>query len=118
MMKDVRMNMVARCGGEGSPAGAAEYVSFMKAASASDMAAILAGASGVNMPGMDKMMKAMSTVDGMPYLTEMTLTIEGTGQIADMMKQLGAMKITTKVTSVKTDPVPDDQFQIPAATRQ
>ena len=24
------------------------------------------------------------------------------------------MKITTKVTSVKTDPVPDDQFQIPA----
>jgi hypothetical protein len=59
-------------------------------------------------------MKAMSNVDGMAILTEMNMTIEGTGQMADMMKQMGAMKITTRVTSVKSDPVPDDQFQIPA----
>jgi hypothetical protein len=115
MMKDMRMNMVGSMWvAKEVPAGADEYVKFMKSAASSDMAAMAAGASGVNILGMDKMMKAMSSVEGMPYLTEMTMTIEGTGQIADMMKQKGAMKITTKVTSVKTDPVPDDQFQIPA----
>jgi hypothetical protein len=115
MMKDMRMNMVGSMWvAKEVPAGADEYVKFMKSAASSDMAAMAMGASGVNIPGMDKMMKAMSSVEGMPYLTEMTMTIEGTGQIADMMKQMGAMKITTKVTSVKTDPVPDDQFQIPA----
>jgi hypothetical protein len=115
MMKDTRMNMAGSLWvAKDVPPGAAEYVTFMKEASSSDMAAIAAGASGVNIPGLDKMMKAMSNVEGMPYLTEMTMTIDGTGQIAEMMKQMGPMKITTRVTSVKTDPIPDDQFQIPA----
>ena len=114
MMKDMRMNMSGSMWvAKDVPPAAAEYVAFMKAASSSDMAAITAGA-GVNIPGLDKMMKAMSSVDGMPYLTEMTITIDGTGQIADMMKQMGAMKITTRVTSIKADPIADDQFQIPA----
>jgi hypothetical protein len=115
MMKDMRMNMSGSLWvAKDPPAGAAEYVAFMKDASSSDMAAIAASASGVNIPGLDKMMKAMSNVDGMPYLTEMTLTIDGPGQIAEMMKQMGPMKVTTRVTSVKTDPIPADQFQVPA----
>ncbi|HVD93919.1 MAG TPA: DUF4412 domain-containing protein [Vicinamibacterales bacterium] len=119
MMKDMRMNMAGSIWvAKEVPAGPAEYVAFLKAASASDMASMAAGASGVNIPGLDKMMKAMANVDGMPYLTEMTMTIEGTGQIADMMKQMGPMKITTRVTSVKTDPIPDDQFQVPPGYRE
>lgn len=115
MMKDMRMNLAGSMWvAKDVPAGAAEYVAFMKSAAMSDMAALAASASGVNIPGMDKMMKAMSSVDGMPYLTEMTITIEGTGQIADMMKQMGPMKVTTRVTSVKNDPIADDQFQVPA----
>jgi hypothetical protein len=43
----------------------------------------------------------------------MTLTIEGTGQMAEMMQQMGPMKITTKVTSITTDPIADDVFRIP-----
>jgi len=35
-----------------------------------------------------------------------------------MMKQMGPMKITTRVTSVKTDPIPDDQFQVPPGYRE
>ena len=32
----------------------------------------------------------------MAYLTEMKMTIEGTGQMAEMMRQMGAMKITVE----------------------
>jgi hypothetical protein len=68
----------------------------------------------MKMPGMDKMMKAISSMNGMTYLTEMSMTVEGSGQMADMMKQAGPMKITVKVTSVKTDAIADDQFTVPA----
>jgi hypothetical protein len=30
-----------------------------------------------------------------------------------MMKQMGAMKVTTKVLSIKTDAVGDDVFKVP-----
>jgi hypothetical protein len=33
--------------------------------------------------------------------------------MVEMMKQMGAMKIVQTVTSVSTDPLPDDQFKIP-----
>ena len=62
---------------------------------------------------MDKMTKAMSSVDGLTYLTVLDMTIEGSGQIADMMRQMGAMKLTTKVTSISADAISDDLFKIP-----
>jgi hypothetical protein len=114
MMKDMKMNMQGSMWVAREVPGAAEYMAFQKAASGSDMAAAVAGASGVNIPGMDKMMKAMGEVNGMAYLTEMTMTVEGTGPMADMMKQMGAMKITTRTTSVTTDAIADDAFTIPA----
>src|SRR4029453_17028450 len=39
--------------------GAAEYLAYQKAMSSSDLASAALGATGLNMPGMDKMMKAM-----------------------------------------------------------
>jgi hypothetical protein len=114
MMKDMKMNMAGSMWVARDVPGAAEYIAFQKAATGSDMAAAVAGASGVNIPGMDKMMKAMGEVNGMAYFTEMTMTVEGTGPMADMMKQMGAMKITTRTTSVKTDAIADDAFTVPA----
>src|SRR6185437_7651759 len=55
--------------------GAAEFRAYQKAMSAADLAGAAMGATGVNLPGMDKMAKAMAAVDGMPVLTEMTLSI-------------------------------------------
>ena len=49
----------------------------------------------------------------MAYLTEINLTVEGTGQMAEMMQQMGPMKVTTRVTSVNTDPVAEDLFKVP-----
>jgi len=93
--------------------GGAEYVAFQKAASSGELAAAAMGASGMSLPGMEKLMKAMSSVEGLTYLTEMTLNIQGTGQVADMMKQMGPMKISTRVNSVNNEPLSDDLFKVP-----
>lgn len=114
MMKDLTMSMNGSMWVAKDVPGIAEYVAFQKALGSSNLSSALMGATGVSIPGMDKMMKAMGSVNGMAYLTEMTMTIEGSGQMADMMKQMGAMKITTKVTSVNSDPLADDLFQVPA----
>ena len=91
--------------------GAAEYMAFQKAAAAEQLAA--SSAMGINMPGMDNLTKAMGGISGMPYLTEMETSIEGTGQMAEMMKQMGVTKVTTKVSSINADPLSDDLFKIP-----
>jgi hypothetical protein len=80
---------------------------------ATDLGSMLSGASGMSMPGMDRMMKAIGSLDGMAYMTEMTMTVEGAGQMAEMMQQMGPMKITTRVTSITTDPIADDIFKVP-----
>jgi hypothetical protein len=111
-MKGVKMNMSGSLWVAKDVPGATEYIAFQKAAASTDLSSILSGASGM-MPGMDKMMKAMGSVNGMAYMSEMTMTIEGTGQIAEMMQQMGPMRITTKVTSITTDPISDDLFKVP-----
>jgi len=94
--------------------GAAEYIAFQKALAKSELPAAVGRMSGVSIPGMDKMTQVMASVDGVGYMTVMDLTIVGgTGQIADMMRQMGAMRITTKVTSVSADPLSDDLFKVP-----
>jgi hypothetical protein len=113
MMQGVKMAMAGSMWVTKEVPGAADYVSFQKASASSDMAAASASASGVNIPGMDKILKAMGSVDGMAYLTEMTMTVEGTGQLADMMKQMGPMKMTTRTTSVKADALSDELFKVP-----
>jgi len=114
MMKDITMVVKGSVWVTKDTPGSAEYLEYQKAMSASDLAAAAMGAAGMNMPGMDKMMKAMQGVQGLPILTEMDMNIEGTGQMADMMRQMGAMRITTKVLSIKTDPVADEAFKVPA----
>lgn len=113
MMQGVKMNVAGSLWVSKDVPGAAEYVAFQKASASSDMAAAAMGAAGVSMPGMDKMLKAMGSIDGLAYLSEMSMNIVGTGQMAEMMKQMGAMKVTTRTNSVSVDPISDDLFKIP-----
>ncbi len=92
--------------------GAAEYVAYQKALLSADLTSAAMGATR-SMPGMDKLTRAMASVDGIAYLTEVTMAIEGTGQIADMMRQMGAMKIIMKSNSISADSIGDDQFKVP-----
>ena len=113
MMKDLVMTMKGSMWVTKDAPGIAEYRAFQKAMADANLGASALAATGLNMPGMDKMMKAMSNVEGMAYLTEATMTMEGSGQLADMMKQMGPMKMTTRVMSIKTDSLSDDLFKIP-----
>jgi hypothetical protein len=113
MMQGMKMVMAGSMWVSKDVPGAAEYLAYQKAVASSDMAAAAAVGAGVKIPGMDKMAKAMSGVEGLAYLTEMTMTIEGTGEVAEMMKQMGAMKMTMRTTSVKADALSDDLFKVP-----
>lgn len=94
--------------------GAAEYVAYQKALAKTDLATAAMKVSGVSLPGLDKMMTAMNSVDGMAYLTVMGMTVEGTGPMADMMRQMiGTMTVTTKVTSISAEAIADDLFKVP-----
>jgi hypothetical protein len=115
MLQDMRMLMSGSIWMAKNAPGAAEYVAFQKAALEAHLASIISGAAGGMSPnGMDKVMRALSGAEGMPYLTEMTMNVEGSGPAVEMMKQMGAMKMTNKVTAVSTDPIPDDMFTVPA----
>jgi hypothetical protein len=115
MIKDVKMLMKGSIWAAKSAPGAAEYQAFQKAALEANLAAILAGGvPGAPTNGMDRVMKKFTGAEGIPYLTEINMTFEGAGgPAADMMKQMGAMKITSKVTSLATDPIAADMFVVP-----
>jgi hypothetical protein len=94
--------------------GAAEYTAYQKALAKSDLADAATKVSGIKLPGLDTMMRAMSGVDGVVYLTVMDLTVEGAGPMADLMRQMiGTTKVTIKVTSLSGETIGDDLFKVP-----
>jgi hypothetical protein len=96
--------------------GVAEYSAFQKAAVQKGMLAVAMGMSPVGGAGggLEKLMAAMASAPGLPYITEISLSFEGTSPMVDMMKQMGGIKMTQKTTGVSTDPLPDDLFKVPA----
>ena len=114
MMKGMSMVMKGSMWVTKDAPGGAEYLAYNKALASADLNAAAAGMSGINMPGLDNMTKAMASVNGLAYMTEMTMKIEGTGQMAEMMRQMGEMKITSKTNSISSETIAEDQFKVPA----
>ncbi len=114
MMKDMTVRLAGSIWVAKNVPGSAEYVAFQKAAVTSQLGSAAMGATGMNMPGMESLLKAMTAIDGVPYLTEIDMTIEGTGQMAEMMRKMGSTKVTTRVTSITAGPLSDELFTIPA----
>ena len=116
MLKGVRIvaNGISCIAKEGK--GVAEFAAFQKAAVGSGLMSAAMGTmpGGGGAGGMEKLMAAVASAPGMPYITEITMTFEGTGPMVEMMKQMGAMKIIQKTTNVSTDPIGDDLFKVPA----
>lgn len=113
MMKGVKIVVAGSAWMAKEAPGTAEYVAFQKLLASSDMASAASGMSGMSIPGMREAMKAMSNANGLTYLNEATVTFEGEGQMVDMMKQMGPMKVTSKVSSISTEALSDDLFKIP-----
>ncbi|HJR59187.1 MAG TPA: hypothetical protein VJ813_07315 [Vicinamibacterales bacterium] len=114
MMQDVKMVMDGSVWIARSAPGAAEFTAFNKAAINSNLLNSVAGLMGGKSGGLDKLMEAAAAAPGLPYLTEITMSFEGTGPMVDAMKQMGPMKMIQTLASVSTDPIADDLFTIPA----
>jgi hypothetical protein len=62
--------------------------------------------------GMTLMYKTMAEA-GMPLASEIKASFDGTGMMGSMMKKMG-FTMSTTVTSISTEPLPDDLFAVPA----
>lgn len=113
MMKDVNMAMSGSVWTAKSAPGAAEYSAYTQAALKSGIFAAMSGLPAGTSGGMDKLMAAAASAPGVPYLTEITMTMEGTGPMAEAMKNMGPMKMVQKLTSISTDSISDDLFKVP-----
>lgn len=114
MLKDLRMSMTGSAWVAAAAPGAVEYQAFQKSAT-KVAAAAFAGANGNSgLPaGLDRLLSGFSEAPGIPYLTEMVLAFEGNAQMAEAMRKMGQMKITSRVTGVSVDPLPDALFTVP-----
>lgn len=114
-MKDVRMVMKGSMWVAKSGPGVAEFAAYQEAAVKGGFAKFMSSLPGMmGARGMENLASVFSRARGIPFLTEMLLTFEGTGPMVEMMKQQGPIKIVTKVTEVSTDPIADAIFAVPS----
>ncbi len=72
------------------------------------------GAAPASIPaGLDRLLTGFPEAPGIPYLSELTTKLEGTGQLVALMQQMGQMTVTGKVSSISTETVSTDIFNVP-----
>jgi hypothetical protein len=114
MLKGVKMAMNGSIWVAKSAPGVEEIMAFNKAALSSGLLAAVSGIKPGQPGGIEQLLTAAATAPGLPYLTEMTVTVQGEGPMVEAMKQMGTMKMVQKVSAVSTDPIGDDLFTVPA----
>jgi hypothetical protein len=68
-------------------------------------------------PGMAKAMTTMlkkMAEGGLPLSSDMNMTFEGEGMMAQMMQKMGGARITSEATKIETGSLSDDVFAVPA----
>ena len=104
ILKDVFLHVSGSIWAAKDAPGAAEYAAFQKTAARLAAAAAgrtVPGGAGAPAPipgGMDRLLTGFPEAAGIPYLTELTTRLEGTGQLVALMQQMGQMKITGRVS--------------------
>ena len=94
--------------------GSSEYQSFQSRAAKVTLSSLSGGRSGLMMPGMEQLLSGFAEAPGIPYLTELTMGVEGSGPFAEMMKKMTSqMKVTSQVSSVSVEPLQDGLFELP-----
>ena len=91
--------------------GVAEYKASNKAFTDVGMSTSIL-AQGPQGKGMAAATKALADA-GVVLEQELKMTIEGGGQMAQVMGQAAGATITMKVTAITTDPIPDAKFALP-----
>lgn len=99
--------------------GSRDFVNFAKAVAAGGLFVPSGGRGGPGSPQASTqtaLYKALAEAGGIPYEQTLVVKMDANGPAAEMMRGRGAMPsmtTTTTVTSVSTDPIPDDKFAIP-----
>jgi hypothetical protein len=91
--------------------GVADYKSAQKALADAGLSISPFG-QGPSVKGMLEVGKALADA-GVPLEQDIHMTMEGTGQVAQMMGQMGEMTMKMTVTAISTDPIPDEKFKVP-----
>jgi len=107
----ITMRMVGPAWVAKDGAGVAEYKASAKAFTEVGLSTSLL-AQGPQGKGMAAASKALADA-GIVLEQELKMTMEGTGQMAQMMGQAAGATITTRVTAITTDPIPDSKFTLP-----
>jgi hypothetical protein len=63
--------------------------------------------------GMTALYRRLAEI-GVVYASELQIRFEGSGMLAAMMDKMGGSMMTTTLTKVSTEAVPDDVFSVPA----
>ena len=118
MLKDVFLRVTGSTWVAKDAPGATDYAAFQKAAARAAMSALsrASGSGGASSPlpsGMERLFTGFPEATGIPYLTELTTAVEGTGQFVALLQGMAQMKIVSKVTGVSTEPVAADAFTVP-----
>jgi hypothetical protein len=101
---------------KGAP-GTKDYVAFYKAAAEkgwifSDPRA--AKGSPGQAKAMTEMYRLLASTGGIPYQSDMNISISGEGPMAAVMSRMGGMSMTTTVDSIETTAIDDSVFAPPA----
>jgi hypothetical protein len=107
-MKDMRMVMKGSTWVSTSSAGASEYIKFQQEARAAGIVPPTALFGGQNAPD------PAAQAEGLPCLSEIEISYEGSGPMVEMLKKMGAMKVTGRVTEVSLAPIDPELFIVPA----
>ena len=116
MLKDVFLRVTGSTWVAKDAPGAADYAAFQKAAAGAAMSALSRASGGTSSPlpsGMERLFTGFPEAAGIPYLTELTTAVEGTGQFVSLLQGMAQMKIVSKVTGVSTEPIAPDTFTLP-----
>ena len=109
-MKDLRMVMKGSTWISTSSAAASEFINFQRAAREAglSMPTNLFGG-----PGAPDPTSQSAAMEGLPCLSEIDVSYEGTGPMIEMMKKMGPMKVTSRLTEVSLAPVDPGVFAVP-----
>jgi hypothetical protein len=96
----------------GGGPGVEEFQAYSRAAAAAGLLTSPVSASNPQAGAFAEMQKALAAA-GIPYEQEFKISVSGSGDVARMMSQMGAMTMSMKVTAISTDPIPDAKFVLP-----
>ena len=106
-MKDMRMVMQGSTWVSTSSAEASEYIKFQQGAKAAGIVPPTTLLAGGNAPD-------PVAAEGLPCLSEIEISYEGTGPMVEMLKKMGAMKVTGRLTGISLAPIDSEVFVVPA----